>query len=213
MTRAPAAIALFAAGVLASCASTPVEDGPTGVRPGTPTLTLSGSVPDGFEPTFWTSYVAASDSRRCTRVDGTSGRVLRTVRHRYPVQGTAGRYRVEIPLDARDDERCAFRPEAVHFVLHDRRTGLRTDGYLPVATFGDGAGTRSRAVVLECQGWPVDVPTALGCSLPRVAVAPGVLCSRPEPVDCRESCEVTADFRRVDPPREDALWAVPPGCG
>jgi hypothetical protein len=202
-------------GFVAGCAAPPAIDGLVGRSAGTPTLEVSGAVDPAIELTFHVEYVATGTGAGCTRIDGESGRVVATRWLRYAVPMRDGRYALAILLDPRDETDCGFEPRTVYFWARDVQSGKQTEAYVSLLSFADDApGGRNR---LEPQF--VDCQESFGggrsfdCSLPRTPLrGDGPLCTVDRRLNCASGCTAEFDFRRVDPPRREALWAVPEGC-
>jgi hypothetical protein len=200
--------------LIAACATAPV-DGLTGHRSGTPTLELAGAVDLGIELVFHVEYVARREARACTRRDGESGRVVATKWLRYPVPVTEGRYALDVLLDPLDAIGCDFAPSTLDFAARNARRDHATDATIALLTFageGDGGRDALEPQQVDCQD-AFDGSERYDCSLPRARLAPGEpLCTVERRLRCSSGCRARFDFRHVEPPRQDALWAVPRGC-
>lgn len=201
--------------LLVGCAGQPLVDGPVGERAGTPTLAITGTVDPAIVPTLFVEYVATGTGRRCTRIDGESGRVVATRWLRYPVPVQDGRFDLPVLLDPLDDTGCAYAPAAVYFQARNARTGRTMPGYVGLAGFAateSGGVDRLAPQRIDCQD-AFGETASFDCSLPRQSFGTdGRYCTVPRVLDCADGCSATFDFRLVDPPRRETLWAVPEGC-
>jgi hypothetical protein len=191
-----------------------IPDGNIGRSDAAPTLHVSGTVDAPVAPTLFVEYVATRDASECTRVDGESGRVVRTKWLRYPAPVNDGRYELDILLDPLDGTGCAFVPRTLYGSAKNRNNGRATEAYVPWLAFTPSK-EQGRAQLAEqtidCQDSSTQ-SAVLDCSLPRERLADGRLCTTQRLLRCREGCSAVFHVMFVDPPRADAMWALPKGC-